>query len=305
MLEQTDATFDLHAQWPPAPFPGLRPFQSRHDPDESLIFYGRNREKDEILARLNTSHLVFIVGPSGCGKSSLVKVGVLPALEAGLLTRAGTDWRTAEMRPGDRPLRNLATALATFAATGDSTFADKVHDVLCNENNGIWLVAEMLATRTITQPLVVLIDQFEEIFGPQVSSRDECKCLLDAIIDFAAKPHPNLYLITTMRTDFLGACANFPKLADVINQTLFVTPVLRDEDLKDVITLPVEDYHGEAEPELVSTIVKDASSQLGYNPDHLPLLQHALLWLWNRSVADAGLADCPPRPGADAPAGPS
>ena len=304
MLEQTDATFDLHAQWPPAPFPGLRPFQSRHDPDESLIFYGRNREKDEILARLNTSHLVFIVGPSGCGKSSLVKVGVLPALEAGLLTRAGTDWRTAEMRPGDRPLRNLATALATFAATADPTFADKVHDVLCNENNGIWLVAEMLATRTITQPLVVLIDQFEEIFGPQVSSRDECKCLLDAIIDFAAKPHPNLYLITTMRTDFLGACANFPKLADVINQTLFVTPVLRDEDLKDVITLPVEDYHGEAEPELVSTIVKDASSQLGYNPDHLPLLQHALLWLWNRSVADAGLADCPPRPGADAPARP-
>src|SRR5215831_8276237 len=137
MLEQTDATFDLHAQWPPAPFPGLRPFQSRHDPDESLIFYGRNREKDEILARLNTSHLVFIVGPSGCGKSSLVKVGVLPALEAGLLTRAGSNWRIAEMRPGDRPLRNLATALATFAPDGASRteYADDVFRVLGKEYN--------------------------------------------------------------------------------------------------------------------------------------------------------------------------
>src|SRR5262249_58641568 len=117
MLEQPEGTFDLHAQWPPAPLPGRRPFQSRHDPDESLIFYGRNREKDEILARLNTSHLVFIVGPSGCGKSSLVKVGVLPALEAGLLTRAGTGWGTAGMRAGERPLRELATAPPPPSAT--------------------------------------------------------------------------------------------------------------------------------------------------------------------------------------------
>jgi hypothetical protein len=62
-------TFD----WPRNPFPGLRPFRE----DEALIFYGRNSHKDEVLARLNNSQLVFVTGPSGCGKSSLIKAGVL------------------------------------------------------------------------------------------------------------------------------------------------------------------------------------------------------------------------------------
>jgi WD40 repeat protein len=303
MLQAFAEKIDLHAYWPPSPFPGLRPFQSTDKPDESLIFYGRNREKDEILARLNSSHLVFVVGPSGCGKSSLVKVGVLPALEAGLLTRAGSNWRIAEMRPGDRPLRNLSTALAAFAPD-DATrgqFVDDVFQVLSKERNGLWLVAENVAPREKSQPLLLVIDQFEEIFGSQVTSQEECKLLLDAIISFTEKPHPNMYLIATMRTDFLGRCANFPKLADVINATLFVTPVLRDEDLKSVIAMPTEDYHGAIEPQLVKTIVGDASSELGYNPDHLPLLQHALLWLWNEGLAAAGLTGSPPAPNTEPP----
>jgi WD40 repeat protein len=303
MLQTIGENVDLHAQWPALPFPGLRPFQSTENPDESLIFYGRNREKDEILARLNAGHVVFVVGPSGCGKSSLVKVGVLPALEAGLLTRAGSNWRIAEVRPGDRPLRNLATALATFApeAASRTEYADDVFRVLSKEYNGLWLIADNAAPRAKSQPLLLVIDQFEEIFGSQVTAPDECRQLLDAIISFAAKPHPNMYLITTMRTDFLGRCSNFPMLADVINTTLFVTPVLRDEDLKSVIVMPIEDYHGSVEPPLVETMIDDASSELGYNPDHLPLLQHALLWLWNQSLAAAGLAASPPNPNTEPP----
>jgi WD40 repeat protein len=306
MLQTVADKIDLHAAWPAAPFPGLRPFQSTENPDESLVFYGRNREKDEILARLNSSHLVFVVGPSGCGKSSLVKVGVLPALEAGLLTRAGSNWRIAEMRPGDRPLRNLSIALARFApdGAGRGEFADDLFRVLSKERNGLWLVAENVAPRTTSAPLLLVIDQFEEIFGSQVTSQEECKLLLDAIISFTEKPHPNMYLIATMRTDFLGRCSNFPRLADVINATLFVTPVLRDEDLKSVIVMPIEDYHGSIEPELVETIAHDASSELGYNPDHLPLLQHALLWLWNESLAVAGLSGSPPAPNAAPPSRP-
>src|SRR5205823_13339259 len=112
MLPNVDDQAALAPRWPASPFPGLRPFRITASEDESLIFYGRNRAKDEILARLNSSHLVFVVGPSGCGKSSLLKVGVIPALEAGLLTHSGANWRVAEMRPGDRPVRTLSYALA-------------------------------------------------------------------------------------------------------------------------------------------------------------------------------------------------
>src|SRR5262249_15630543 len=159
MLQSLDDQMVFAPRWPTSPFPGLRPFRITATEDESLIFYGRNLAKDEILARLNSSHLVFVVGPSGCGKSSLVKVGVIPALAAGLLTRPGSNWRTAEMRPGDCPVRNLASALATLLpdASG-SDVSGQLYDVLRSDDNGLWLIAETLAPRAAPNPLLILID---------------------------------------------------------------------------------------------------------------------------------------------------
>src|SRR5262245_47155331 len=302
MLQSLDDQIVFAPRWPASPFPGLRPFRITATEDESLIFYGRTRAKDEILERLNSSHLVFVVGPSGCGKSSLVKVGVMPALEAGLLTRPGSNWRTAEMRPGDRPVRNLASAFATLRTdASESDVSGQLYDVLCSDHNGLWLVAETLEPRAAPNHLLILIDQFEEVFASQVLEQSESKLLLELIVTYWTKAHPNLFLVVNMRTDFLEKCANFPKLADVINATLFITPVLRDSELKSVISLPPEPYHGTLEPKLVEAIVKDTSSEFGYNPDHLPLMQHALSWLWNKAISDAELSNSPPRPDAIAP----
>ena len=285
----------FNPSWPPTPYTGLRPFQVAPDGDESLIFHGRDSDKDEILKRLNSSHLVFVIGPSGCGKSSLVKAGVIPALEAGLLTKAGHDWRSAEMRPQERPLRYLARALARLRSDGEENgLAAQIYKALLGDKNGLWLVAENLSPReSQAAPLLLLIDQFEEVFGSQVASQDEVKRFLECVIRFFEKPHPNLYCIVTMRTDFLGRCANFPQLADVINATLFVTPVLRAQELGNVIALPAEDYHAQIEPGLVKQIMSDMTADVQYDPDRLPLMQHAALWLWRRALAQAGLEDGP------------
>src|SRR6266852_4459849 len=109
-------------------------------------------------------------------------------------------------------------------------------NVLCSDENGLWLVAETLAPRAAPNPLLILIDQFEEVFGSQIAAQSESKSLLELIVAFWTKAHPNLFLVVTMRTDFLEQCANFPKLADTINATLFMTPVLRDSELKSVIS---------------------------------------------------------------------
>ena len=301
MSQNLDDQIVFAPRWPASPFPGLRPFRITATEDESLIFYGRNRAKDEILERLNSSHLVFVVGPSGCGKSSLVKVGVIPALKAGLLTRPGSNWRTAEMRPGNHPVRNLAYALAALQTDADkSDISDQYYDLLRSDESGLWLAAETLAPRAAPNPLLILIDQFEEVFS-QIAAQRERTLLLELVVAFSAKAHPNLFLVVTMRTDFLEQCANFPKLADVINATLFITPVLRDSEIKSVVSLPPEPYHGVVEPKLVEALVKDTSSEFSYNPDHLPLMQHALSWLWNKAISDAGLFNSPPRPNAIAP----
>src|SRR5947209_15339978 len=92
---------------PPRPFPGLRPFERA----EAVIFFGREKQVDELLRRLARSGFLAVVGSSGCGKSSLIRAGLFPALEAGYSTAAGADWTVVTMRPGDRPLQNLARAV--------------------------------------------------------------------------------------------------------------------------------------------------------------------------------------------------
>src|SRR5262245_8170190 len=89
------------------PYPGLRPFEA----DEADLFFGREEHVDALLKRLSSSHFVAVVGESGAGKSSLVRAGLLPALEAGFVVEAGSDWRIAVMRPGGSPLTALADAV--------------------------------------------------------------------------------------------------------------------------------------------------------------------------------------------------
>jgi excinuclease UvrABC ATPase subunit len=68
------------------PFPGLRPFE----PDEDHLFFGRETEIDELLRRLRTTRFLSVVGASGSGKSSLVRSGLIPALQGGFMANAGS-----------------------------------------------------------------------------------------------------------------------------------------------------------------------------------------------------------------------
>ena len=89
------------------PFPGLRPFE----PHESFLYFGRDDQIDELLARLEQTRFLAVVGTSGGGKSSLIRAGLLPALQRGYMTEAGSRWRVALFRPGDDPIGGLAKAL--------------------------------------------------------------------------------------------------------------------------------------------------------------------------------------------------
>src|SRR5208282_5692082 len=89
------------------PFPGLRPFE----PDEDHLFFGREKEIDELLRRLRASRFLSVVGTSGSGKSSLVRSGLIPSLYSGFMVKAGSTWRVATLRPGEDPIGHLAAAL--------------------------------------------------------------------------------------------------------------------------------------------------------------------------------------------------
>jgi energy-coupling factor transporter ATP-binding protein EcfA2 len=161
-------------RWPREPYPGLRPFRITADSDESLVFCGRNNHKDEILKRLELQQMVFVTGPSGCGKSSLVRAGVLPVLQAGLLTRAGSDWRIVTMRPGLSPILSLSSALSQLSSKSSQQF----HALLSRDLSALWMAADIIREMSgVTNPILVLIDQFEEVFRAQVSA-DEVNQLI-------------------------------------------------------------------------------------------------------------------------------
>jgi WD40 repeat protein len=290
-------------EWPRNPYPGLRPFRE----DEALTFYGRNSHKDEVLARLNDSQLVFVTGPSGCGKSSLIKAGVLPALQAGLLTKAGYRWTTLQMRPGRRPLASLAAAFKSLEpeAGADLGHERELESILQSEDSGLWVAADSVAPLHDAASLhkgpvrsLLLIDQFEEIFGEQIQDPADVDRFVRLLVRFADRPHPNLFIIVTLRSDYLGQCANFEGLAESINRTQFLTPVLTQDELSQAIARPAEDYNGEVEPQLVEQIIRDMRTGTAYHPDSLPLMQHALLWMWTKAWKNARAAE-PPRPPFD------
>ncbi len=280
--EPLDATFEV--ELPPAPFPGLRPFE-RH---EWPIFFGRERMTDEVVGRVIDQHLVVVHGDSGCGKSSLVRAGVLAQLEQER-ARSGICWRTAIMLPREAPLRRLAEELGELqGAAADPDYLHRVRRILNHGAEAPAAFAELLRDGS-DDHVCLLVDQFEELFAfAQKHGREEAQLFVDFLVGLAESPPPGLYAILTMRSEFLGVCARFKGLAEAVNKTQYLLPQMERPALLRAIREPATLYDGEVSRELAERLIADA----GGGQDQLPLIQHGLMLLWRRKVsAPTGLAE--------------
>jgi formylglycine-generating enzyme required for sulfatase activity len=285
-----------------SPFPGLRPFHR----DEADIFFGRDEQVDQLLIKLGKSRFLAVVGPSGCGKSSLIHTGLLNALEAGLLADVGLHWRIATIHPGEHPMRSLATALVDNAgvwsnslttsslehtalagsqssAQNASTLPSSPHDntalLLANLRRGPLGLIEALREEPLPkdQNLLIVVDQFEEIFRyREHQDRDEADAFVALLLRSVQESSVPIYIVITMRSDFLGECALFPGLPEALNDSQFLTPRPTREQRRLAIIGPAKVFGGDVEPSLVNRLLND----MGSDPDQLPVLQHALMRLW-------------------------
>jgi WD40 repeat protein len=274
-----------------SPYPGLRAFRS----DESDIFFGREAQTDSLLERVQRSHFLAVVGPSGCGKSSLVRAGMIAALESGFMADAGSRWRIVEMRPGDRPISRLAEALSASHVSGSehAGWAEEAAFFEAALRRGPLGLTEMLQE---TQPsvhanLLLLVDQFEEIFRfREKGDPDEADAFVDLLLATAQRRKARAYVVTTMRSDFLGDCTLFKGLPEAINRSQYLTPRLTRDQCRAAIVGPAKVFGGDLEPALVNRLLND----FGPDPDQLPLLQHALMRMWTRVTERLnGSGDCP------------
>lgn len=264
------------------PYVGLRPF----DTDESLLFFGRNDQTLELLQRLHLFHFVAVVGSSGCGKSSLLRAGLIPALKAGYLIDDSDKWLIAIMKPGQSPLYNLAQALLLLtnphANSNDTTsiirqINEEGADVLLH------LIAPPVKERA--HNIFLLVDQFEELFRFSMEQndsgkKDEAIDFVNIMLELAQQRQIPIYVVMTMRSDFIGDCSRFYGLPEAMNQSQYLVPGLNRMQLKTVIEAPAKLFGGKLNPSLTSLLL----NELGKVKDELPLLQHALMRIWDFEI---------------------
>jgi hypothetical protein len=259
-----------------APYPGLRPFTR----GEADIFFGREAQTDELVDRLGHSRFLSVVGPSGCGKSSLVRAGLLDALESGFMASAGAGWHVAEMRPGGQPMWQLADALLTMAGRPryehDSAFLQAALE------RGPRSLIEYLQDLPLPKDenLLILVDQFEEIFRFGAGAgQEEADAFVALLLATSQQREQPVYVVITMRSDFIGDCTRFAGLPEAVNEAQFLTPRMTREQSRQAIEGPAEVFGGVVEPALVNRLLND----MGTDPDQLPLMQHALMRMWTRA----------------------
>jgi hypothetical protein len=268
------------------PYPGLRSFNR----DESDLFFGRDTCVDQMVQRLADTRFLAVLGTSGSGKSSLVKTGLLDALELGLHP-AGPAWRICEFSPAGDPFGNLTTALLAEWAGPRVREAQELLDSFLRRGPASvveWANDGNLATGT---NLLLLVDQFEEIFRfDTYSEREDTEAFAKILICSAEATTANIHVVITMRSEYIGACALIPGLAEKINQGLYLVPRMTRSECEAAIVGPAKVTGFQIEPRLVTHVLNDMESfapwsddqdmdpvsRISRRADQLPVMQHVL-----------------------------
>lgn len=274
------------------PYRGLLAFRET-DGDR---FFGRETQIEQLWEKFchlhedqSTVRVLPIYGPSGSGKSSLARAGLIPAL--GKKPLPGRDYaRLAVLVPGTHPLEALATVLARIA-TNDPTPVKKSQEfeeslkTKSDKGNyeGLRRIADTFPDIAIS-PLIVLVDQFEEVYTYALSlektEREAFIAERDAFIEnllcAAAEPTKRVSVILTLRSDFLGDTQQHPRLNKLFSTQGFLVPIMQPEELEIAITQPAEQAGYKLDKAIVTLLVEQTQGREGA----LPLLQFALTRIW-------------------------
>ncbi|MFE3203256.1 hypothetical protein [Embleya sp. NPDC059237] len=242
----------------PSPYPGL----ARFEIEDSEQFFGRDRLIDDVLDLVRTRRLAALVGASGSGKSSLLRAGLIPRLwqSDGDPAGAAPFGRPAEIRirtPGSHP----ADVLTAFGPRGDDGDGDEDGD-------------------GHTGDIVVIVDQFEEIFT-LCRYRAERTEFLNGLIAAVRRPEGGVRVVIAVRADFYGRCAEHRQLAEALRETTLLVGPMTPAELRQAIVGPAQAHGLIVERALTARLVEEVQGE----PGGLPLLSHVMREIWRRRRA--------------------
>ena len=253
--------------------------------------------------------LLVVSGASGAGKSSLLRAGVLPRIRAGGLAAApgAASWPCVVFTPTRAPLDELALRVAPLAGAD----AAAVRRGLDTAPAWFALTARQAAlarppgpagdpdgpTAERGQPsrqrrLLLVVDQFEELFT-QCADEGQRRAFITALHAAATAGHgpdqaPAALVVLGVRADFEARCADYPQLADAVQDRYLVT-AMTERQLRMAITEPAKKAGSKVDDDLTDLLLAEVrTGQPGsFGAGVLPLLSHALDQAWRSRTGQA------------------
>ena len=275
----------LMRAWPPLaePYRGLDAFRE----EDEAYFFGRAALADRLWRSFERHPVTLLTGPSGAGKSSLLNAGFLPQL------RRQRCWRLVRFRPGDQPLKRLASGITHALDPGQGvTAAAKeagvLHAALIDRPDCLLDYAEALH-QSDGERLCLIVDQLEETFTlARSASPAEHRAFLAALTAVARQSAPiTSQAVLGLRSDFQTDLLADRDAADLVaaldGEPTVQLRALRPVELEAVIRGPLSQTRLDVDLEdgLLTQIVSDLT-----NADALPLLEFALTQLWAGMTID-------------------
>ncbi|MGH8904604.1 MAG: TIR domain-containing protein, partial [Egibacteraceae bacterium] len=255
------------------PYRGLEVFDEEH----ADLYFGRTGDIARVVEKLRDSRFLAVLGPSGCGKSSLVRAGVIPALEQGGVP-GSESWTVRVLVPGAHPLKELGVQLARrFPHEPMQRTLDRLDSLRTDERTLDLAVSLALADRPVDERLVLVVDQLEEVFT-LCADEAERAAFLANLCYAGSIPNGRVVVVAAMRADFYHRCAAYPQLAALMAAQQFLVSPLDREGLRAVIEQPAWQVGLTLEAGLVETILRDVAGR----PGSLPLLEYVLWEVWQR-----------------------
>ena len=200
------------------------------------------------------------------------------------------------MHPGDAPTEALADALSSLVPQASSR--DRILECLQTSSFGLVQARDVL-TGIGSDPIFLIVDQFEELFRyaafaaitrenqiAQTLWRDRAGHFVELLLEATRSRSAEIFVLITIRSDFIGDCAQFPDLPEAVSAGQFLVPGLTRDQRESIIRRPIEKASetiagATIEPALVQRLHNDIGDEL----DQLPVLQHCLSRLWEHAGA--------------------
>ena len=134
--------------------------------------------------------------------------------------------------------------------------------------------------------LLIVVDQFEELFRFQqvrtTHVREEAAEFVSMLLNLASQKEIPIYVVLTMRSDFLGECDGFQGLPEAMNTSQYLVPRLTRHQRREAILGPIRLAGAAITPRLTDRLLNESLD----TRDDLPVLQHVLMQTYTMWAED-------------------